>query len=318
VPDGSRAPNGKTGTEGFCLSSMPASWEGWMRSAARRLAVARNLDFGAAALDVRVLLRHVLGLDAAGLILRERERPAPAALARAEAVLARRLAGEPVSRIMGEREFWGRSFIVTPSVLDPRADTEVLVEAALETVDLLAATGRPLSALKAVDVGTGSGIMAVSLLAERPSLRMLATDISDGALAVAMRNACRHGVADRLRLLRRPWLEGVPGPLDLIVSNPPYIPHHHIATLAPEVARFDPRLALDGGMDGLAAYRALAGHVCRGALSPGGFLLVECGHDQAEAVTALFCQAGLAPHPALPSPRRDLAGRERVIILQKR
>jgi release factor glutamine methyltransferase len=300
-------------------SSAGESWEDLLRQRARRLARARGLAFREAFLDVSLLARHVLNTDAAGMILRETEIADRKTVAALDALLGRRLAGEPVSRILGRREFLGREFLVTPAVLDPRADTEILVEAALEGLGLLGREDRGGAGdfLKVLDVGTGSGAIVISLLAEHPGLFAVATDISEAALAVAMRNACRHEVAGRLHLLRRSWLRGVSGAFDLVVSNPPYVRSADLATLPEEVRLHDPLPALDGGRDGLAAYRELAAGV-GDVLRPGGLVMVECGHDQAKDATAIFRAAGLVPHPALPTPRRDLAGRERVIILQKR
>jgi len=246
---------------------------GLLAEARARLAAA-GVD--TAALDARLLLQEATGLDHAALIA------APEAVVADTAafhdMVQRRIAREPVSRILGQREFYGRGFLVTPAVLDPRADTETLIEAALP---LMAKDARLL------DLGTGSGIIAITLLAERPAATGLASDFSAAALAVARANARRHGVAGRLALIEADWFSGVTGVFDLIVSNPPYIPAGGIAGLQPEVLAHDPLAALDGGPDGLGPYR----HIAAGAwphLAPGGHVLVEIGAGQADAINAIF------------------------------
>jgi release factor glutamine methyltransferase len=213
-------------------------------------------------------------------------------------LLARRVFGEPVSRILGVRNFFGRDFVVSPEVLDPRADTETLVEAALP----LLGQGRIL------DLGAGSGAIIVTLLAERPEASGVAVDLSPGALAITADNARRHGVASRLSLLEGSWFSPVEGCFDLIVSNPPYIPAGDIEGLDREVRDFDPHLALAGGTDGLDAYRVLAGGAAR-FLSPSGALLLEIGAGQAAAITGLFVGEGWQ----LAGQFRDLGGHVRVL-----
>jgi release factor glutamine methyltransferase len=217
--------------------------------------------------------------------------------------IARREAREPVSRILGEREFHGRPFRVTPDTLDPRPDTETLVQMALA---LMPKTARFL------ELGAGTGAVAVTLLAERPECFGVATDISAAALAVARGNAERHGVADRLRLLEGSWFEPVSGVFDIIVSNPPYIPAGDIAGLSPDVRSFDPRLALDGGADGLDAYRAIAAGAAD-RLVPGGHVAVEIGAGQAAEVAAIFLLAGFLP----AGQHLDLGGHVRCLAFQR-
>jgi len=227
----------------------------------------------------------------------------------------RRLAGEPVSRILGRREFFGRVFAVTPEVLDPRPETELLVEAALRLRPHIEALAG--SAPVACDLGSGSGAIIVSLLAEWPVLKGLAVDISAPALRVTRRNAAAHGVAKRLLCVQGSWLEPIGGPIDLLLANPPYISERDIAGLQREVREHDPHLALAGGADGLDAYRAIARRA-KDVLRPGGWLLVEVGAGQAQAVRALFTRAGLAADEALlPSILADLAGVERVVALKR-
>ncbi len=266
-----------------------------LREATRRLDAA---GIEGAAGDARALLAEAMGVARDRLTLHLGEEMSAAAAARFAAMLARRAAREPVARILGRRLFWGREFIVTPEVLDPRPETECLVAAALEG---------PAPA-RLIDLGTGTGCIAVTLLAEWPGARGVASDLSPGALAVARRNADRHGVAGRLDLVESDWFAAIEGRFDLIVSNPPYIALAEMAALALEVRGHDPRPALGDGGDGLLAYRALA----RGArrhLVPGGRVLVEIGWRQGAAVAAIFAAAGLAGIRVLP----DLDGRDRVV-----
>jgi release factor glutamine methyltransferase len=248
--------------------------------------------------DARALLAEAAGVARDRLALHLDDEMDAAARARLEAMLARRLAREPVARILGRRAFWGRDFRVTADVLDPRPETECLVAEAL---------AGPAPA-RLLDLGTGSGCIAVTLLAEWPGARGVATDISGAALAVAAENAARHGVAGRLDLAEADWFDGVAGRFDLIVSNPPYIAHAEMAGLAPEVARHDPRGALSDGADGLGAYRAIA-RAMPAHLAPGGRVLVETGAGQGPAVAAILGGGGLGEVRILP----DLDGRDRVI-----
>ena len=220
------------------------------------------------------------------------------AQARLDAMLARRLAREPVARILGRRAFWGREFAVTPDVLDPRPETECLIAEAL--------AGPPPQQI--LDLGTGSGCIIVTLLAEWPGARGVATDISAPALAVAAENAARHGVAGRLDMVESDWFVRVTGRFDLIVSNPPYIARAEMAGLAREVRDHDPRAALCDGGDGLGAYRALATGVMD-HLAPGGRFLVEIGARQGGDVAQILARAGLTEVRLLP----DLDGRDRVV-----
>ena len=252
-------------------------------------------DSGRAA---RALLAHALGLAPDRLILEPDRTVTDAEMARYEALIHRRLEHEPVSRIIGRRMFWGRDFTITPQVLDPRPETEILVEAALQGP----------TPVRLLDLGTGSGILAVTLLAERPALTGIATDLSTEALAVAAANAEAHGVADRLTLVEADWLAGIDGSFDLIVSNPPYIAAAEIAGLEPEVREHDPALALTPGGDGLDAYRAIV-PAALARLAAGGRLMVEIGATQGAAVTAMFAAAGYIDVVVLP----DLDGRARVV-----
>jgi release factor glutamine methyltransferase len=275
---------------------------------ARRAAAAalRRKGLDTPDLDARLLVGHALGLDHAGLVSAG-ERPLTRAEAeRLDAALARRLAREPVARILGVKEFWSLSLAVSPDVLVPRPETETVVEAALAAV----ARDR---ALRIADLGTGSGAILLALLAELPAADGIGTDRSVAALSVARRNAQRLGLAARACFVACDYGDAIAGACDLVVSNPPYIATADITPLAPEVREFDPHLALDGGADGLAAYRTIAADAAR-LLAPGGWLAVEVGAGQAEPVAALFRRNGLI----LPAPpRHDLAGHPRVVVARR-
>jgi release factor glutamine methyltransferase len=260
-------------------------------------------------LDARALLCHAAALSHEAYIAKAGDRLAPAALARLDRSIARRLEREPVSRIIGTREFYGRSFAVAPQALDPRPDTETLVDAALA---LVRRNGWRDRNLRVLDLGTGTGCILVTLLAELPNAVGIGTDRSQAALGLAAANATRLGVASRAAFVAADWLDGIGGEFDLVVSNPPYLATGEIAGLAPEVAAYDPKLALDGGPDGLDAYARIAAGA-PAVLTEGGRLLVEIGASQAAQVSAMFRAAGLEldrDHAIA----RDLAGRPRVVM----
>lgn len=239
-----------------------------------------------AARDARLLLLAALQISATDLI-REPERRFSGEEAQKLAEFAcRRMAHEPVSRILGSRGFYGRTFHVPPATLDPRPCTETVIEAALDVADGEGWRDQP---IRILDIGTGSGALLVTLLAELPLATGAGTDISDAALEVARDNAERLGVAGRATFLNRRTLEGVDGTFHLLVSNPPYIPTGDIAALEPEVRDFDPPRALDGGTDGLDVYRALAASL-KGTV-PVGWAIVEVGAGQADAVESIFRDA---------------------------
>jgi len=256
--------------------------------------------------DARFLLQGLLGIDGAQL-LSASTRPLGEAAAIVSAAANRRLAHEPVSRILGRREFYGREFIVTPDVLDPRPDTEAVVDLALEVAKQSGLAGRPLTI---ADIGTGSGILICTLLAELPDATGVATDVSPAALEVARRNAVNLGVADRIRFVATSGLSGCGNTFDLVVSNPPYIRGDEIVGLDREVKDYDPLLALDGGADGLDVYREIARNTLE-LLRPVRIVL-EVGSTQAEAVEGLFAAAG-----ARPLARRfDLGGHTRAVAVE--
>lgn len=266
-----------------------------LAEAAARLRAAGVPD---AMADARRLLAHALGIAPDRLTLALPEPLPEAAAARFAGAVARRAARQPVAQILGERLFWGRAFRVTPDVLDPRPETETLVAAALEA---------PFA--RVLDLGTGSGCLLLTLLAERPEASGLGIDISGAALAVAAGNAARLGVSGRAGFLRADWFAGVSGRFDLIVSNPPYIAGAEWETLAPELREWEPRAALTPGGDGLAAYRAIAAGA--GAhLAPGGRIVLEVGAGQGAAVAAICAAAGLGPAALRP----DMDGRARAVL----
>jgi release factor glutamine methyltransferase len=257
-------------------------------------------------LDARLLLCHAASLSHEAYIARAREALQPEAAARLDAAIARRLSHEPVARIVGSREFYGRLFGVDPHVLDPRPDTECLIEAALACVEAHGWRDKPLELL---DLGTGTGCILVTLLAELPRAQGVGTDKSPAALACAAANARRLGVGPRATFIAADWLDAVEGTFDLILSNPPYLASGEIGELSADVAAYDPHLALDGGRDGLDAYRRIAASA-RARLAANGRLLLEIGPAQAEAVAEILRKAGLKPERL----DRDLAGRPRVVM----
>jgi len=233
--------------------------------------------------DARLLVTEATGLDAARLIAEPDRSIAQAERRRLAELVERRCAREPVSRIMGYREFYGRDFAISPAVLDPRPDSETLIETALALAE---EEGWGAQSIRILDVGTGSGCLLVTLLAELSAAGGVGTDLSAEALDVAAQNAARHGVASRARLKARRSLEGIEEHFDIVVCNPPYISSQEIAALAPEVRDHDPRAALDGGADGLNVYREVIPTLSRVVSS--GWVLFEVGAAQAAAVAELL------------------------------
>jgi release factor glutamine methyltransferase len=259
-----------------------------------------------AGLDARLLLMAALGIGRTDLVTRPDETLTEGQIDILSAYKRRRLTHEPVARILGEREFWGLPFSLSPETLVPRPDTETLVETALSLIPDRQAP------LRLVDFGTGSGCILTALLHELPRARGLGIDRSVGAIRTARRNAARNGVGDRALFVVSDWAEAVGGGFDLIVSNPPYIAAAVVPTLEPEVRDHDPLLALDGGPDGLEAYRILLGEAGR-LLVPGGLMVLEIGYDQAEALKRL-AQARALDVLAL---NHDLSGSPRCIALKQ-
>lgn len=258
--------------------------------------------------DARLLIAHAIRLDRAALMANG-ERVLSADESKAiGALAARRLKREPVARIFGAKEFWSLSLAVNEAVLVPRPETETVVELALDLIDR---AGLRMERLALLDIGTGSGAIALALLSELPNAVATLTDISAAALAVARANAGTHGLEPRCNFGICDIAEGVAGPFDLIVSNPPYVARDDIAVLDPEVRDYDPRPALDGGRDGLDFYRAIAAQACR-LLTPAGWLIVEMGLGQEAAVRAALTDAGLT----VGLVRADLAAIPRAIAAQ--
>ena len=255
--------------------------------------------------DARLLVGQALHLDRARLIAQSDRILEAREINVINALAARRLKREPVSRILGQKEFWSVALAITPDVLVPRPETETVVEGAL---DFVVRGGLRMEKLRILDIGTGSGALLLALLRELPNATGTGTDISTGALKVARENAARCGVEGRCTFVVCDIASVVEGPFDLLVSNPPYIAHDEITSLAPEVKNYDPTVALDGGDDGLAAYRAIAADAKR-LLAPGARMFVELGAGQEAAVRDLFTNVGLTAGIA----RTDLAGIPRVL-----
>ena len=263
---------------------MSRTVEALLRDAGRRLEAA---GIPSPRVEARILLRTALGRSPEALI-RDPDAPVSASDAERFLVLARRRAGrEPISRILGEREFRSLRFSLDPDTLDPRPDSETVVEAALGWC-----RGKP-GPLRVLDLGTGTGCLLLAVLKARPEATGIGTDIAAGAVAAAARNAARLGLSDRASFRRTDWDTGIVGAFDLILSNPPYIPTSEIDRLEAEVSRWDPRAALDGGADGLDAYRRLAPAVAD-RLAPGGAAFLEIGAGQAKPVEAIMAAEGFS------------------------
>ena len=272
-------------------------------TAAKARLVAAGVEPSEAARDVLYLAMHVLGWDRATVHARDIDPPPETFAGSYEAAIERRTRREPVAYITGAQEFWSRDFAVSPAVLIPRPETELIIE---EAISMAFAT--------VADIGTGSGCLAVTIAAEFPRARVVATDISGPALAVARTNARRYRVADRIEFKETRYLDGIAGPFDLIVSNPPYVTDGDYEGLAPEVREAEPRSALTAGVDGLDDIRQVL-HCAAKLLVPGGRLLMEMGHQQAEAVTAVV---GSLPRLQLVEIRNDLQRIPRMAIIERR
>ncbi|HEY7083537.1 MAG TPA: peptide chain release factor N(5)-glutamine methyltransferase [Hyphomicrobiaceae bacterium] len=259
--------------------------------------------------DARRLMSAALGLSAAQVLARPERPLRPEEAKRFDQCIARRLAREPVSRILGERDFYGRTFGISPATLDPRPDSETLIDA---TLKLVALEGWQSRALRILDVGTGSGSLLLTLLAELPGAFGVGTDVSVAALETARGNGLRLGLARSAGWLAGDLLDAVRGPFDILISNPPYIPTLQIAQVEPEVREHDPALALDGGVDGLSFFRRLSAQVAK--IVPDGWIVLETGHEQADAVATLLAAQGLRTI----SVQRDVAGRRRCVAARTR
>jgi release factor glutamine methyltransferase len=280
-------------------------------SARRSLAQSfRRRGLATPELDARLLVAHALGLDHAGLAAQAARALTAAQCDAIAALAARRLAWEPVARIIGVKEFWGLNFKLSSATLVPRPETETVVEAAL---DALGRSHARAAALKVADLGTGSGALLLALLYELPRACGIGTDISIAALHGARDNAVALGLSARATFVACDYGAAVGAPADLLVSNPPYVARADIAALQAEVRDFDPRRALDGGPDGLDGYRAIASDARR-LLAPEGLLVVELGQGQHSAVAAIFAATGLEPAP----PRYDLSGIARALVMRAR
>lgn len=276
-------------------------------SRARERLLAGGVPADEAPGDAEVLARDALGWDLTRYTVGRGEAPSPDFAARYDTLIARRLTREPVSQIVGHREFWGLDFEVTRDVLTPRPETELAVQAVL---DVCTQAGAPKSAPIVVDIGTGSGCIAIAVARELPLARLIASDVSLAALKVARRNAARHGVGKRIAFI---CSEAIPpsDDVEIVVSNPPYIPIGERASLAPEVRDYEPPNALFGGTDGLEFFRRLLDNL-PGSLTENGRLIVEAGYDQAARIKALADPRFWS----FERSYRDLQGIERVLVFE--
>jgi len=289
-----------------------SSLAGQSIEAARRhvAAVLKTAGIEAADLDARLLVGAALGLDLTALIAAAKRTLTVEEADRLDGLVQRRLAREPVARILGQKEFWSLPLKLSADTLVPRPDTETVVELALQ---MLAGTPHPDREWRILDIGTGSGAILLALLSELPGAIGIGSDISLAALLTARCNAVDLALASRAFFVKCNYTAALTGPFDLVVSNPPYIPSQDIAGLDVEVREHDPHLALDGGPDGLDAYRALIPEAVR-LLASGGALVVEAGRDQIRDITGLMRGAGLT---TTAEPRADLGGVLRAIAGRK-
>ena len=261
-----------------------------------------------AALDARLMVEHFTGTERIDAIRAPQIAVAADAEGNIRQAVTRRLAGEPVHRIIGWREFFGLKLRLSPATLEPRADTETLVELVLPYLrEKAASRGKA----RILDLGTATGAIALALLSQIPEILAVGTDISAQALATALENADLNGLGGRFEARMSNWFEDVEGRYDAILSNPPYIASSLIETLSPEVRLFDPRRALDGGADGLDAYRTIAGG-SSAHLGEGGYVAVEIGYDQKDQVSDIFARQGFR----LEQAARDLGGHDRALIFR--
>ena len=277
-----------------------------LREAQARLAAAAIDD---PALDARLIVEHFSGTTRTQAIVDPERKIDGSTVAAIFDALRRRAGGEPVHRILGYREFYGLRLSLSPETLEPRPDTETLVEAMLPFVRAVAVRE---GECRILDLGTGTGAIALALLSAVPAAIATGIDISAGALATASLNARQLGIAGRFTALQSDWFEKVSGRYHVIAANPPYIPSEDIGNLQDEVRNFDPRLALDGGADGLSPYRIIAAEAAR-FLETDGRIAVEIGHTQHDEVSGIFAAAGYVPGGVF----RDLGGNDRVIVFER-
>jgi release factor glutamine methyltransferase len=297
-------------TAADAMSTQPETLAGLSVEVARRRIARefREKNIESPELDARIIVGHTLGLDhttlasQSGRVLAPQEADAIAALA------ARRRAGEPIARMLGRKEFWGLPFKLNAHTLLPRPETETVVEATLAALDNEHHSSR---VLRIVDLGTGSGALLLALLSELPNACGIGTDISVIALGCARDNAIALDLIARASFVACDYGAALKGPVDVLVSNPPYVAREEIAGLQAEVRDYDPPRALDGGPDGLDGYREVAAHARR-LLAPNGVLVVELGQGQLSAVTEIMAPAGLA----LSALRHDLSGIVRALVLR--
>jgi release factor glutamine methyltransferase len=263
--------------------------------------------------DARRLLEATLDLPAATIIAGPERMLTSGEVETFHQYVQRRAKREPVSRILGKRDFYGRSFAISPATLDPRPDSETLIEAAL---DIARGEGWTAPPLHILDVGTGSGCLLLTLLAELPHATGVGTDISPAALEVARENARTHGLSDRVEWCLGDGLESVAVPFHMLVANLPYVRSVDIEALDPEVRLYDPKTALDGGADGLDIYRRLV-PLIPGAV-PDGWVVLEVGYDQADPVAALLGSIGGVIDPAQIQMHRDVSGKRRCVAVRTR
>jgi release factor glutamine methyltransferase len=280
-------------------------------NAARARLVAAGIENGEAGRDANLLARHVLGWDRATVYTRETDEANPTFMAQLDALIERRARREPVAYIRGVQEFWSREFAVGPAVLIPRPETELIIEELVECLphDL------PQRPCRIVDIGTGSGCLAVTAAAELPLARVTATDISLPALGVARRNAERHHVADRITFVESAYVGHAEGAFDFILANPPYVTESEYQNLAPEVREYEPALALVAGEDGFRDIRQIVDIASR-QLAPGGTALIEIGHQHADAVADLVMSFGATLN--LKKISNDLQCIPRVAVIERR
>lgn len=288
------------------MASLPEALGPLLREARARLAAAAVAD---PALDARLVVEHFSGTTRTQAIADPKHKVDAGAIAAIDAALRRRAGGEPVHRILGYREFYGLRLSLSPETLEPRPDTETLIEAMLPFVKATAARE---GECRILDLGTGTGAIALALLSAEPAAIATGADMSAGALATATRNAGQLGFAGRFTALQSDWFAKVSGRYHVIAANPPYIPSEDIGNLQDEVRNFDPRLALDGGADGLDPYRIIAAEAAR-FLETEGRIAVEIGHTQHNEVSDIFAAAGYVPGGAF----RDLGGNDRVLVFER-